>query len=203
MKQIVTQSYLDKGISYAEYRALTDELIEAGKTTGPNQSEAYIEYTRLNGKRMKRLDKQAELSDRLQALISGVEGPWYWLVLTEAWCGDAAQNLPILDKMEASSPAITMRLLMREENPELMDEFLTNGGRSIPKLVCLNKKLEVLGTWGPRPKPAQQLLVSHKADPNKDNSEIGKALQQWYNQDKNQTLDQEFQQLIMKWNNLD
>lgn len=203
MKQVVTPSHLNKGISYAEYRALTDELIEAGKTTGPNQSEAFIEYTRLNGKRMKRLDKLAVLSDRLKELISEVKGPWYWLVLTEAWCGDAAQNLPLLGKMEALNPAITMRLLMREENPELMNEFLTNGGRSIPKLVCLNENLEVLGTWGPRPAPAQQLLMSHKADPNKDNSEIGKALQQWYNQDKNQTLDQEFQQLIMKWNSVD
>lgn len=147
MKKIIEES-LERALSYTEYRNLVSTLLTEGKSTGPNQSEDLLNYSKLNDKRMKRLDKTIQLTEETISKIKDVKEPQTWLVLTEGWCGDAAQNIPVIHKIAAENPNINFKLVLRDENLELMDAFLTNGGRSIPKLIALNEKKEVINTWG-------------------------------------------------------
>lgn len=178
-------------MTYNEYRALTDELIAHGKTTGPNQSEELKHYTELNIQRMKRLDKTTVLLNEWNEVFNTMKEPVRWKVLAEAWCGDAAQIVPVLNKIaEASNGKITMEILLRDENLELMDKYLTNGGRGIPKLICYNSNNEVLWHWGPRPQAAQQLILELKAAI-KSMDDIKTELHAWYTKDKTQHTQKE------------
>lgn len=122
--------------SYAEYRSLIDSLLLQGKTTGTNHSQAYLDYTRMNVQRMKRHDKTDRLSEALTAAVRAIREPQYWVLLTEAWCGDAAQTVPFIAKVAAESPFIHLELILRDEHLDVMDRFLTDGvSRSIPIVV--------------------------------------------------------------------
>ncbi len=183
MKEIIKNS-LQKAISYPEYRTLVKDLLDQGKSTGPNQSEDLLNYSLLNDKRMKRLDKTVKLTDETLAKLKDVKEPQTWLVLTEGWCGDAAQNLPVIHKIAEENPNIKLKLVLRDENIELMDEFLTNGGRAIPKLIALDKENEVISTWGPRPTTATQMVADYKNEHGSLDAEFKKDLQVWYNKNK-------------------
>ena len=146
---VIKESHIKAGMSYEEYRGLIEQLLLGGKTTGENQSSGMIEYTRLNVQRMNRLDKKVVLNEALLMELRKLHSDWYWVVLTEAWCGDAAQNIPILAKIADATPRIKMKLILRDEDPEIIDHYLTNGSKSIPKLICLNQDdLSEVGTWG-------------------------------------------------------
>ncbi|MDX5482168.1 MAG: thioredoxin family protein [Hymenobacteraceae bacterium] len=189
-------------MSYTQYRELIDMLLAENKTTGDNYSEGLVEYTRMNMHRMRRMEKSTQLDDELIQLMLSVQTKMIWVVLTEAWCGDAAQNLPAIVKIADASPLVEVKLLLRDEYPELMDQFLTNGTRSIPKLIALDAEtLQVLGTWGPRPEPAQQLVMDAKKNevPFK---EMAEQLHGWYGKDRSKTLQQEFKRLIPCWGQL-
>ena len=132
---VITQNHIDKGLSYSTYRALIDEKFEEGKTTGTNHSESMLNYTKLNIQRMNKWEKVTKLSDETIALAEKIDKPQHWILLTEGWCGDAAQCLPLIEKVASLNENITLKMLLRDENPEVMDEYLTDGGRSIPKLI--------------------------------------------------------------------
>lgn len=193
------KEYIERSMTYAEYIKLIDDLLLDGKTTGPNQSEAMYGYGKLNRHRMHRLEKTVEIGDALKEKISGVSRKMIWLVLTEGWCGDAAQNVPIIEKIAALSPNIETRYLLRDENSELMDRYLTNEARSIPKLIALDAEtLEEVGTWGPRPQPAMELFYALRAE-GQEKPLLMENMQRWYTEDKNQTIQKEFEELIADW----
>ncbi len=199
-QSVITEPKLRTALSYEEYRELINDLLEHGKTTGPNQSEMLTEYTKMNVQRMRRLDKTTELNNSLQQKLQSVEQEWIWVVLTEAWCGDAAQNVPIINKMAKHSINIHLKLLLRDENLEIMDQYLTDGGRSIPKLICLDREtLNELGTWGPRPGDFQQKAMQWKNDPEISKEEWVEKLHTLYAKDKSQTIQSDFEQLIEQW----
>ena len=186
-------------MNYAEYLGLIDRLLLEGKTTGPNQSEAMFGYGKLNRQRMQRLDKTVEITGELSKIAKSVQRRMFWLIITEGWCGDAAQNIPVIEKIAAVSSNIETRYILRDEHPELMDRFLTGGARSIPKLIALDAEtLEVLGTWGARPRIAQELFQSLK-DSGMPKPEIMEQLQRWYNSDRNASIQEEFAELLRTW----
>jgi hypothetical protein len=195
--------YIAKGFTYEDYSALLDELVAKNLTTGPKQSETLSHFTKLNRQRMRRLDKTVTLLPEAVDAAASVRRRMIWLVITEGWCGDAAQNVPIIEKIARASRAIETRYVLRDENLELMDEHLTNGARSIPKLVALDAEThEVLGTWGARTAAAQSLYASLKsADAPKD--EMMEALQRWYIEDHGVSIQREFVELIRLWSGLD
>lgn len=189
-------------MTYAQYRSLIDTLIAQEKTTGSNHSEAMLEYTRLNIARMNRLDKTTRLLEEETEKLNRLERPVNWLVLTEAWCGDAAQVIPVLNKMAEQNDAISLRLILRDEHPEVMDAFLTNGGRSIPKLIFLEaeKDERVLGSWGPRPERVQQMMTDSRdrlaaiINPEEKKAayqELVQKAQLWYAKDKTKSIQKE------------
>lgn len=198
---VITQDVIDNAFTYKEYVDYVDKLYEEGTTTSGHDSEAMLHYTQLNQHRMKRLERTAKLDEKLVDYLQNLDTPMIWLVITEGWCGDAAQNLPLLHKMEEASDKVEMRLILRDQNLEIMDQYLTNGGRSIPKLIALKKDtLEELGTWGPRPAPAQELFLKAKNDDSVNKQEIAKDIQKWYAKDRSRTLQMEMLENLVRWN---
>ena len=196
MSKVITQEHIDKSMSYARFRDLVNSLLIERKTTGPNQSKDLVQYTRLNNQRMDRTDKKTIIMPELLEELNAIGENQIWLGLVEAWCGDVAHNVPPLAKMAVSVPKVSFRLLLRDENPELMDAYLTGGGRSIPKVIALKKDtLEELWTWGPRPEPAQKLFFELR-DKGEPIANISEQLQKWYNKDKGQTLQKEILKLV-------
>lgn len=195
MKEIIENS-LQKAISYSEYRILVKELLDEGKSTGLSQSDDLLNYSLLNDKRMKRLDKTIKVSEETIAKLKDVKEPQTWLVLTEGWCGDAAQNLPVINKIAEENSNIKLKLVLRDENLELMDGFLTNGGRSIPKLIALDKDNKVINTWGPRPVVATKMVADYKAEHGSLDAEFKKDLQVWYNKNKGENVQENITSLL-------
>jgi len=195
------QEQIAQGQSYQEFRTMVDELLTKDQTTGTNHSEAYLNYTKLNVSRMQRLDKTLKLNDETNAVLSRQYTPMTWLILVEAWCGDVAQNMPVISKMADLAPGIEIKMILRDENLEIMDQFLTDGGRGVPKLIAIwNENGQIAGTWGPRPEPAQNMVRAYKKLEEKPPySEFVKDVQMWYNRDKNQTIQAEFLTLIHSW----
>lgn len=193
------KNYIDKSMAYAEYIVLIDELLAEGKTTGLNQSEAMFNYGKLNRQRMKRLGNTVELNKSLAEKARKVERKMIWLILTEGWCGDAAQNIPIIEKIAHENSNIETRYLLRDENLELMDKYLTNNARSIPKLIALDAEtLAEIGTWGPRPQAAMDYFLEMRSG-GMEKPQMMENLQRWYNLDKNQTIQTEFESLLEEW----
>jgi len=185
---LIAQS-LPNAMDYDTYRNLVHELTEQGSTTGPEQTEALINYTQLNDRRMKRWDKTLKISEELQEKIGNATKDITLLVLTESWCGDAAPSLPVMDKIASLNPNISLKILLRDEHLALMDRFLTNEARSIPKLVVLdNAKDEVIAEWGPRPSIATKMAADYKAEHGLLSAAFKQDLQQWYNKDKGQNI---------------
>lgn len=195
-RELITNAY-----TYDHYRNIVDERMSQGMTTGENHSEAMLHYTKMNVHRMKRHDKRTDLSDKMKEKIRSIDRKLIWLVLTEAWCGDAAQSVPIINKMAEESDNIELRLILRDENLDVMDEFLHNGkSRSIPKLVCLDAEtLEVLGSWGPRPQEAQEMYDTLRGSSEMAYQEVAEHLHKWYADDKGEEIQQEFYYLIDEW----
>ncbi len=193
------EKYINASLTFVEYTNLIDDLLLRGKTTGPKQSEAMFNYGKLNRQRMHRLEKTVVLNERTKAAAKALKRKMIWLILTEGWCGDAAQNIPVIEKIAAESVNIETRYLLRDENPDLMNQYLTDGARSIPKLIAMDAEtLEVIGTWGARPKPAQDLFNELRSQ-GLEKPQIMENLQRWYNADKNQSIQKEFEGILEQW----
>lgn len=146
MQNIIKKS-LENSLSYNEYRSLVNELLKEGKSTGVTQNEDLFHYSELNETRMNRLDKTLSVSETIQERLSNLENEFIFLTLTEGWCGDAAQIVPVLNKISETSDKIDLRLVLRDENEDLMNLFLTNGSKSIPKVILIDKNTqEVFGS---------------------------------------------------------
>lgn len=197
MKVAVVES-LFKGLSYVKYRKLVAELLSQGKATGSHQSPDLTHYTLLNETRMNRLDKKTVISEEnIQKLLS-LKNQYIWLVISEGWCGDAAQLLPIINKMATLTPHIDLKIVFRDENEALMNLFLTNGSKSIPKLIVMDKETKsVRGNWGPRPKGASDLVKSYKLQYGHIDETAKTELQLWYLHDKGIATQNEIVNLMM------
>jgi hypothetical protein len=189
--------------SYEAYRTLISQLLEQNKTTGDNHSEAMLHYTHLNETRMNRLDKKTVLLPETLEAIKAIDHPLIWLTITEAWCGDAAQVVPVFQLMADQNPAITHKLILRDEHLDIIDAYLTNGGRSIPKILILDGNTNaVLAHWGPRPKHVQEMVMRSKAEAQQATNDeerktkvfedVKVAVQKWYNKDKTASIQREF-----------
>jgi thiol-disulfide isomerase/thioredoxin len=185
--KMLVQEGITKAISYQEYRAMIDTLSTEGKSTGREQTENLINYTVLNQRRMKRLDKTLKIGEEVIHKIKSIDRRVTWLVLTESWCGDAAQTMPMMNKVAQLNGNISLKVVLRDENLDLMNRFLTNNTRGIPKLIMVEDATgDVLGTWGPRPKTATRLVSDYKKEHGTLTPEFKEDLQVWYNKDKGQ-----------------
>lgn len=207
MTHTISREALQNAYTYQEFRNLVKELYDQGRpTSGEDMDMPLLEFTKVNMKRMDRLEKTLEVKEEVKQALDALPSKIYWVVLAEGWCGDVAQNLPVIHQMAESSDNVTLKILLRDENLDVMDQYLTNGGRSIPKLICLDAQtLTELGTWGPRPKPLQDFVLKKKEEkppeqPKKEwVEEIHEYMHKWYAEDNGQSLQDEFLGLIEDW----
>lgn len=185
----IIKNSLDKSLSYQAYRDLVKQLAEENSNTGNEKTEALADYTKLNDRRMKRWGKTIKVTDEAINKIKNFKEPVTWLVITESWCGDAAHIVPVLNKVAELNENIDCKVVLRDENPELMDAFLTNGNKAIPKVIMLdNDTGDVLKTYGPRPSEATNYVDRFKAKHGTLTPEFKEDLQHWYNTNKGQNI---------------
>lgn len=194
---IYSNFFENGGATYADYRDNLIDLLSQGKTTGKDHSEAMLHYAKMNLQRMKRVEKTTVLNDSLLEVLKGLKNKYKFLVITEGWCGDAAQIVPVIDKVVSAMPdQFDLKLVLRDENLPLIDAHLTNGGRAIPVLLVLDDQDNlVLPKWGPRPQILQDLMVNWKKE-NLEMEVIAEQLHAWYAKDKTQAIQQELSEIF-------
>ncbi|MDG1529449.1 MAG: thioredoxin family protein [Polaribacter sp.] len=197
MDTIIKDS-LAKSLSYDTYRKMVGDLLDERKSTGPNQSEALLNYSSLNDARMNRLDKKTKLSDATIEALKTTKTPQTWLMITEGWCGDAAQIGPVINKMSLETDKVDFKVVLRDENEDLMNQFLTNGSKSIPKLVVLDENNEVISSWGPRPSIATKMVNDYKEKHGGLDADFKRDLQVWYNKNKGENIQEDIVAFLEK-----
>lgn len=184
---------------YPEYRKLVSDLLLEGKATGNEQSVDLTHYSSLNETRMNRLDKTMRVTEENILKLKALKKEYIWLVLAEGWCGDAAQLLPVFNKMANESDKIELKIALRDENEAAMNLFLTNGAKAIPILIIIDKTTsEVLNHWGPRPKGAFDLIKDYKQKFGLIDETAKADLQLWYLHDKGISTQNEIMELMVE-----
>jgi hypothetical protein len=189
--------------TYTEYRTIVSNLIAEGKSSGNEQTEDLLHYSVLNETRMNRLDKTMKVSDENSLHLKNLQKHYLWIVLAEGWCGDAAQLLPIFNKMANESEAIEMKIAFRDENIAVMNLFLTNQAHAIPKLIIIDKETgNVINHWGPRPKGASDFIKAYKTKFGVVDANAKAELQLWYLHDKGLSTQNEIMEMLVDFEEL-
>lgn len=195
---MISAEKLTTSMSYAAYDDLLQALVKEGKTTGNNQTEEFIEYGRVNLQRMHRVHKTLVLTNELKQAVSNIQTPHTLLVITEGWCGDSAQIVPVFDHLCRQTNLLELRFVLRDDNANIMDRYLTNGARSIPKVICFETATLVdRFVWGPRPKALQDEVIK-LLEAKVSKEEKGLFVQKWYNADKTLSIQQELTELFAR-----
>ena len=196
MDNTLIKSSLEKGISYSAYRILIKKLLTQEKSTGIEQSSDLLNYSLLNDKRMDRLDKTLKISEEISNSINSLKDNFTFLVIAEGWCGDAAQIVPVLNKISEISSKIEVKIVLRDENEALMNLYLTNGSKSIPKILIVDNQNNVVNSWGPRPSIASKMVLDYKEQNGSLDVDFKKNLQIWYNKDKGSNTQEDLLKLL-------
>ncbi|MBL7718262.1 MAG: thioredoxin family protein [Flavipsychrobacter sp.] len=184
-------------MTFREYLDYFESIVSKGieAQDAPYNDPMYYDYTKLNWARTNRWLKTGELGLELIDAIKAISEPQHWIIITEPWCGDAAHNVPFLHMAAELNDRITVTYELRDSEPHRINEYLTNGGKSIPKLIIKDKEENDIATWGPRPADCQTIysaLTAEKADFEKVKTE----LQIWYNHNKGVDLQREVAALL-------
>ena len=160
-----------------------------------NEEKELLDYKKLNMQRSSRIERTYDVSGELESLIKNIKDKQIWMVITEGWCGDSAQILPYIVKMAEVNSNIDLRILLRDSNPDIMELYLTNGTKSIPRLVVFDTEGNELFTWGPRPKVLQSLIHQWKIE-GIVRPELYEKLHLWYSRDKGKEIEAEFTEIL-------
>lgn len=187
----------EQSMDWDSFKKMLDDLLQEGKTTGEDQSEDMLHYAKLNWQRLTRVEKTFKVAEETDTLLSSDQvKPFKVIMITEGWCGDAAQSTPVMAELARLYPdKVEVKAILRDKDTDLIDQFLTNGGRSIPKFVFLDQEFNLLGDWGPRPKESQDLYMSLR-EQKLPLLEMVTQLQLWYAKDKTISVQREIRELI-------
>lgn len=188
-------------LTYEQYMEKFKYWAENSLSSKKDASSEIIEFTRLNWARTMRLQKSIDVDSLLVEKVKKLQHKYSWLVITEAWCGDSAQNLPYIAAIAKMVPeTVDLYILLRDQNLEVMDAFLTNGARAIPKLVIVDEMLKrEVYQWGPRPAQAQHIVLQWKKNPGTISwSDMERQLHTWYTKNKGRDLQIEFNEILNK-----
>ncbi|WP_103030479.1 thioredoxin family protein [Salinibacter altiplanensis] len=155
MPNFFEEGRLHDGLHYEDYREAWSQQLDTplADDAGPEERRQR-HYLKYNWDRQAQVHASYAPSEGLRAAVEAIEEPQLWTVLTEPWCGDSAFLLPVIAEAAGLSDQVSLRILPRDENLDIMDEYLTDGSRSIPKLVVFSTDGGELFTWGPRPDAA-------------------------------------------------
>lgn len=170
-------------MKWNEYLSLFDTILNGENSVAPYDNPEYVNYVKMNQSRSNRWLKSDILNDELVKKIEAIDSPQEWIVITEPWCGDAAHNVPVIAMLSENNPLIDFKIELRDNGKNMIDSYLTNESKSIPKLIVRNEKGEDLFTWGSRPKECQQIYIDFKKS-NLPDLEKHKRIQTWYSKDK-------------------
>ncbi len=187
--------------TYPEYKSAFEYWVVHHESSHAEKDEALINFTKLNWSRSDRIHRTIKIIEPLENLIRSLEKEYHWKIITESWCGDSAQCLPIIGDLAALNPLkIKLSIYLRDSHLEMIDRYLTHGSRSIPKLIVLEGNSEKeIAIWGPRPKPAQEILFRWKKEvPQRTWEFFEHDLHTWYAHDKTQTLQLELLELFQE-----
>ncbi|MGN7818980.1 thioredoxin family protein [Chitinophaga sp. 22536] len=182
-------------MNFTDYLQLFENILQDAEPKAPYSNPDYFNYTKLNWSRQQRWLKTSVINEDITAAVKNITAPQQWVIITEPWCGDAAHIVPFLHKIAALNPLITIDIQLRDTPPFLIEQYLTNGTRSIPKLIIRDQDGNDMAVWGPRPAECQVLynrLKAEKADFERTKIE----LQQWYNEDKGKSLQAELLEVL-------
>lgn len=178
-------------MNYQEYNDLFEQIKE-GNTTNLHYTDALNAYTILNKSRQERWIKKGELLPETIAFLKGIQETQKWVLITEPWCGDAAQVVPFIQLMAQQNPLIQLEIQLRDSDSQI-EQYLTNGSKSIPVLIVRNAHGEDLFHWGPRPSSATAIHLKNKdLDIPQEKKKV--ELQQWYNSNKGVEIQKEILQ---------
>ncbi|MFT5777844.1 MAG: hypothetical protein ACI837_000792 [Crocinitomicaceae bacterium] len=182
-------------MTWKEYTHLFKAIVSGEICSPPYDNADYVDYVTLNQSRQKRWTKRGILNEELVNLLENVDKTQYWTVITEPWCGDASHLVPFMFLLSEVSDNIHFKISLRDGKGSQIQDYLTNGGMSIPILVVRDANGKDLFHWGPRPKDAQELFLNGKADGKTwDDQKV--TLQNWYNADKGEQLQEELLHLF-------
>ncbi|WP_103665672.1 thioredoxin family protein [Gracilimonas amylolytica] len=197
---LISDELLESAYTYEEFNELIQKLYDEDRTTNEDNRPNMLDYTKMYMQRSNRWDRRGKLTKELKQKLKEINRDMVWLVINEGWCGDGAQTLPFINKMAEETDKIDLRVILRDQNLDVMDRFLTNGARSVPKLIAIEKSSgKVLGTWGPRPFEANELYWKGKNDPDTPNKTAVENLHLWYAKDRGKSIQQEFLKLLDEW----
>lgn len=191
MNDLIKDAIRNKSLTFPEFLAKAEAKIDSGEGILPE----LFEYTKLNIHRMKRILKTYRPSEEIAEKVKTISREMTWMVITEDWCGDSAQNLPYIYKIAELNDKIKLIILERDSNLEIMDQYLTSGARSIPKLICFDDREHEIFRWGARPRGAAELMKNLKAEGMEKDKMIEK-LHLWYANNKGKEIEAEFSELI-------
>lgn len=188
-------------MSYTSYVEMVGNLCVRRETTGSPEfrGEFWVNLMIDSLACIDNLLQVASLNKNTLKTLKKQEMPLTWLAITEAWCIDSAHSLPIIYKMSEANPNIRMKVILRDEPPYIIDNFLTRGRRAIPKVICLDaESLVVLGTWGPRPTELQAKIMLKTEAVNKliedesmtedKTNELVSIAKKWYKEDQTESI---------------
>ena len=190
------------GLSYEEYREMSSlELENFNLKDFEEKEKKRFETLKINHQRIMRLEKQFQPGVELKSTVEKITRPQFWLLISESWCGDSAQSVPIINKIAKLNPNIELRLVLRDGHREISDKYYEGGQpRSIPLLIAYDEDDNELFRWGARPKFAAGLVKKLKSD-GISAEEYNKELHLWYGRNRGKDIEQEITELINYSNN--
>lgn len=177
-----------------EYKTLFEDIVNGRYTVPPYDDPYYLNYVKLNTARTNHWEKKGEISEGLKNVLEQIDKKQTWILITEPWCGDAANSVPLIEKMAQLNHNINLDIELRDSGSQIED-YLTNGGKSIPKLIVRDDDGNDLFVWGPRPKETQELVIKQK-DLDLTQDEKYTTILQWYLKDKGVSIQEEIRDLI-------
>lgn len=184
-------------MNFNEYLLHFETILE--ETPAPYDKADYLSYTRLNWARQQRWLKTGTVHLQLAELVRNLSRGLKWIVITEPWCGDAAHSVPFIHKLSQLNPHVEVEYQLRDSAPFLIERYLTNGGKSIPKLIIRDHQDQDLAVWGPRPEPCAAVYNEMLAK-QAGFEDIKTALQKWYNEDRGASLQRELTEIFATLN---
>ena len=187
-------------MTYSAYTRAVQHWVEQASHSGPQPSDSLAKYTKLNAFRMQRVEKTIQWPPELLAILLGESiQNQHWVLITESWCGDAAQTVPLIGAM-AERANIPLDVVLRDGANGIIQDFLTNGGKSIPLWIVSSQNGEVMGQWGPRPRAAQKMVTDYKAapEPKSEYQVFAGEVQKWYARDRGSSFFSEAANLMVQ-----
>lgn len=182
-------------MNFQQYQDYFQDILSNPNPPAPYDNADYFDYAKLNWSRQQRWLKTGVIDPVLAQTIADIKKPQTWIIITEPWCGDASHIVPFIHKIAELNPLINAIYQLRDAEPFLIDQYLTNGGKAIPKLIIRDETGKDLVNWGPRPAECQVIyteLTAAKAD----FETVKVELQKWYNQDKGVSMQRELNEAL-------